>query len=307
MTLVELLVSMAVASILMVALLQALTSASDSWTRQSRGLGAQREGRAAMRILADDLAAVVPISRTVRGLSEVTLVPKQGGAPEAGADAVAWEEREDRAGEMRTGFWLEMLAGEGGHSRLAILRSGEQSPRSVEPERGDLRLVLYGVVLSRDPDASGLGGGNLSQKLVRRVLGPIETHRRLRLALSQREALIDPTDWTGLLDTPASGSDVTVSILANDLVKFQIAAFDDLMTEVGMQSAVPARVPRWMDITVRLTNAQTSQWLETAEGWDGGGAEGRRLNNGTPNDFLDDVDVRTFTMRTALSASANSL
>lgn len=307
MTLVELLVSMAVASILMVALLQALTSASDSWTRQSRGLGAQREGRAAMRILADDLAAMMPIPRTIRGLSEVTLVPKEGGEPEAGSDLVPWEERADPDSELRTGFWLETIAGAGAHSRLAILRSGEQSPRTIEPGRGDLRLVLYGVVLTRDADASGLGGGKLTQKLVRRVLGPIETHRRLRLALSERRALVDPADWTGLLDTPAPGSDATVSVLAYDLVKFQIAAFEDLMTEAQVPAGAPTRMPRWLDITLRLTNAQTSQWLETAADWDGGGAEGRRLTNGTPNDFLDDVDVRTFTMRAALSPSANTL
>lgn len=307
MTLVELLVSMAVASILMVALMQALTSASDSWTRQSRGLGAQREGRAAMRILADDLAAVVPISRTVRGLSEVTLVARTGVPIEGQGEMVPWEERLDPNSELRTGFWLETMPGGSGQSRLAILRSGEQPARTVELGRGDLRLVLYGTVLSLDADASGLGGSKLTQKLVRRVLGPVETHRRLRESLSQRRPLVTPTDWAGLLDAPAAGSDVTVSIMAYDVVKFQVAVFDDLQTERSAQMATSAQVPGWLDVTLRLTNPQTSQWLETAADWEGGGTAGGRLTNGTPNDFTDDADVRTFTMRKAFTASVNSL
>ena len=85
MTLVELLASMMVASIIMVALLQTLTSASVSWTQQSKNFSAQREGRVAMRILADDLAAMVLVPQWARDAVASTPVSATG-TPGGGLD-----------------------------------------------------------------------------------------------------------------------------------------------------------------------------------------------------------------------------
>jgi hypothetical protein len=295
---------MAVASILMTALMQALVSASDSWTKQSRTVGAQREGRAAMRILADDLRSMVPILPSVRRLTDVTIGWEKAypGIPQTGrlSGVVPWEEEEDEVGDNRTGFWLEGGAGTGVNSRLAFFRCTEGTARGGDLGRGDLRLVLYGTVVTRDPAASGLSGAKLSQKLVRRVLGPMETHNRLRAALELQQPIVMEEDWNGLMDAPVEGSDTTVSVVAQDVVAFKATAFDDLLLERYAVPVLPSQLPRWMDITLRLTNAQTSQWLETEADWRGQGSEGSRLTRGTPEDYRDDVDVRTYAMRTAL-------
>jgi hypothetical protein len=295
---------MAVASILMTALMQALVSASDSWTKQSRTVGAQREGRAAMRILSDDLQAMVTILPSVRRLTDVTIgVPNAnaGGAATGGAGgAVPWEEREDENGEIRTGFWMDPGQMTSVNSRLAFLRCSEGTARSGDLGRGDLRLVLYATVVSRDPAASGLSSPKLTQKLIRRVLGPGETHSRLREALEMRQAIVTEEDWAGLMLPPIEGSGTSVSVVAHDVVTFKINGFDDLLTERCAVPVPPTQVPKWMDVTLRLTNAQTSQLLETEADWRGEGREGSRLTNGTPEVYRDDVDVRTYAMRTAL-------
>lgn len=303
-TLVELLVSMAVASILMTALLQALTSASDSWTKQSRTVGAQREGRAAMRILSDDLQAMVTILPSVRRLTDVTLGMQganSGGIPNAGVRGLEpWEERQDREADNRTGFWMDPGTMAGANSRLAFLRCSEGTARAGDLGRGDMRLVLYSTVVSQDPEASGLGSPRLTQKLVRRVLGPAETHNRLRTALATQQAIVTEEDWARIMDPPVAGSGATVSIVAHDVLTFKINGFDDLLLERFMVPVLPSRAPKWMDVTLRLTNSQTSQLLETEADWRGEGREGSRLTKGTPDVYRDDVDVRTYAMRTAL-------
>lgn len=303
-TLVELLVSMAVASILMTALLQALTSASDSWTKQSRTVGAQREGRAAMRILSDDLQAMVTILPSVRRLTDVTLGVQNANSGGASSGEVVgtvpWEERQDQAADNRTGFWLDTGAATGGNSRLAFLRCSEGTARAGDLGRGDLRLVLYATVVSRDPAASGLSSPKLTQKLIRRVLGPAETHNRLRAALAMQQPIVTDEDWVRMMDAPVAGSGATVSVVAHDVVTFKINGFDDLLLERFAVPVLPSKAPKWMDVTLRLTNSQTSQWLETEADWRGEGSEGSRLTKGTPDVFRDDVDVRTYAMRTAL-------
>jgi type II secretory pathway pseudopilin PulG len=300
-TLVELLVSMAVASILMTALLQALTSASDSWTKQSRTVGAQREGRAAMRILSDDLQAMVTILPSVRRLSDVTIGSEEPNPGEVSIGGlVPWEERPDQAADNRTGFWLDSGEASGQNSRLAFLRCSEGTARSGDLGRGDLRLVLYAAVVSRDPAASGLSSPKLTQKLIRRVLGPAETHNRLRAALAMQQPIVTDEDWVRIMDAPVTGSGTTVSVVAHDVVTFKINGFDDLLLERFAVPVLPSQAPKWMDVTLRLTNSQTSQWLETEADWRGEGSEGSRLTKGTPDVFRDDVDVRTYVMRTAL-------
>ena len=302
-TLVELLTSMVVASILMVALMQSLASTSDSWTRQSKHFSAQREARVAMRMLADDLAAMVPVpgwarqAATLQGNPE--LDPMQ---PTAGMnDPSGWPGQGADPGDRRTGFLLEAAPSPTGSARLAFLRAG--GTRTGEAAGFDLRLVMYGVAMSFDGSASGLVEDAFSQKLVRREFSGEETFRRLRGLLGSSGTLVTAADWAELEAVRDQAGVAAAGVVAHDVIRFDARLFRDLTTPNQPLARNPWELARWMDVSLRVTNRQTGQHLKTTAVWRGEGERSALLLNGTPEEFLDDPEVRTYSARVLLPAA----
>jgi hypothetical protein len=289
-TLVELLTSLVVASILMVALMQSLAATSDSWTRQSKHFSSQREGRVGMRMLADDLTAMVVVPSWAR---RSFTQDRAGGA-----------EGEDLGGaaDERSGFILEPAVGPLDSARLAFLRATQPDEGAVS-ERGDLRLVMYGVALNRDGAASGLQSGSMSQKLVRREFTAAETFRRLKAMMENSTPLVREADWTALAEWRDDPAVVTTGVVAHDVIQFEVRPFMNLNNPQQQVARNRWEVPTWMDLGLRVTNRQTGQWLESQQDWRGEGVRSELLINGTPRDYSDDAEVRTYTARVMLPAN----
>lgn len=289
MTLVELLTSLMVASIVMVALLQSLTSASDSWVRQSKSFSAQREARVAMRKLTDDLTAI-------------QFLPAQPGEP--GYSAVLSPRTFETPGTLPEWFRFEWRTpGESlGSDRFAFLRAASGSERTGDGMRGDLRLVMYGVVHGRDGAASGLSGPTYSQKLVRRELTAEETFRRLTMHLREHAAMLTQQDWQALEEVRDEPGVATASVVAHDVIRFFIRPVENLLDNSIAPGLWQTRErPIWLDVTLRVTNRQTGQFLQSVGDWMGLGERSNLILNGTPDLFDDDPEVRTFAMRLRLS------
>lgn len=300
-TLVELLTSMMVASIIMVALMQSLTSASDSWTRQSKHFSSQREGRVALRLLADDLAAMVLVPHRSRDQADLATSPPTG----FNLPVVLYPDIDPAtppgSGEPRTGFFLEIAADPLASARLAFLRATQASEREADHGRGDLRLVMYGLAFSNDGGASGVAPKAASQKLVRRVFSAAETYRRLRLHLETRTPLVSSGDWESLSDLRDETGVAETGVIAHDVIRFDLRPFANLAAP-GSAPDIPAtQPPNWLDLTLRVTNRQTGQHLQTLNDWRGAGV--RDLHNGTRDDYQDDPEVRTYTTRLRLPAN----
>ncbi len=280
-SLVEVLVSMAVASILITALMQSLVSASDSWSRQSKHVTSQREARTALRLLADDVASAVAL-------------PSGGPLAADGPGQTSLPMR----------FWLSPEVGETESSRVAFLRTARRVPLGVEAGRGDLRLVLYAVVLTGDGGASGLEPDALSQKLVRCEFSAGETYRRVQDHLLRSSPLFFDSDWGRLQQANTEESDIArVSVLAHDVIRFDLRALDSLINSRQERSVWPEQqMPNWVEMTLRVTNRQTARWLRNLADWQGRGERSMQITNGTEAIYHDDPEVRTFSMRLRLPA-----
>ncbi len=289
-TLVELLTSLMVAAIIMVALLQSLTSASDSWTRQSKHFSSQREGRVAIRILVDDLAALVTVPEWARAAA-----PTGGTAPSG--------DETEPPPDNRTGFLLESAASDQDSARLAFLRATGTDERDDDHARGDLRLVMYGLALTSDGGASGLAPNASSQKLVRRVLSAAETFRRLQLHLETGSPLVVASDWTALETLQDEPGVAEVGVVAHDVIRFDAKPFADLLAPNLVPADAGWQPANWLDLTLRVTNRQTGQHLQTRNDWRGAGAREQELHNGTREDYHDDPEVRTYSTRLRLSSA----
>lgn len=287
-SLIELLVTVAVALVLMTALLQSMVSSLDSWTSQEKAFSSQREARAAMRILADDLASIVGLPA--------------GGPLDQDPQAVA--------GKLPMRFWIQPGPdGDTTTSRLAFLRTVKRS-KNNDAGHGDLQLVLYGVALTADSGASGLEVDLASQKLVRREFTPAETFRRLENHLVGGQDLVFAEDWVELQKAPQPSQgqeddDAPVpainAVLAHDVIRFDCKALESILPGVQNPQVWPKdRLPVWVEVTLRLTNRQTGRLLKTKADWRGEGMRSDAISNGTPDVYEDDKEVRTFAMRVKL-------
>lgn len=284
-SLVEMLVTVAVAFIVIAALLQSMVSSLDSWTKQEKQFSSLREGRAALRLLADDLASLA-------------IIPN--GGPLA-------QDPQSTAGKQPLRFLVEPgTDGSISTSRLAFLRTVKRSTKGAESSRGDLQLVLYGVALTPDGGASGLEPDAASQKLVRRQFSPAETYLRLEGYRISGQPLVFEDDWIGLESPPDPEKDQTQpgmhnSVLAHDVIRFDCKALQSLMPDQSQPEEWPMnQLPAWVEITLRVTNRQTGRLLKTAEDWRGEGVRANAITNGTPDVYEDDQEVRTFSMRLRL-------
>jgi hypothetical protein len=296
MTLVELLTSMIVASVIMVALLQTLSSASESWTQQSKNFSSQREGRVGMRILADDMAAAMVVPQWARDAVE------SGGSAGTGSGSGGTSGNSNNpanateVNDQRTGYRFTGAEGPLGSARLSFLRA-TGTDESVSVRRGDLVLVMYGVAISADGRASGLAPNANSQKLVRRVFTPQETFRRLRLLMEDRTPLVSDLDWQALVELRDEPGVASTGVVAHDVIRFDLRPFENLLTPAVPPTGPAWQPAKWMDVTLRVTNRQTGQYLETANDWNGSGAREDVILNGTRDAYDDDPEVKTYTMR----------
>ena len=311
MTLVELMTSIIVASVIMVALLQTLSSASESWTQQSKNFSAQREGRVGMRILADDLAAAVVVPQWARDAATASRngVSPNGGAGTSGGTSggttggAGTKPSTQGMNDPRTGYSFAGASGPLESARLSFLRA-TGTDESVRVRRGDLTLVMYGVAISSDGGASGLAPNANSQKLVRRVFTPQETFRRLRALMEDDTPLVSDVDWQALVEMRDEPGVASTGVVAHDVIRFDLRPFDNL-TMPSTPSLVPAwQPPKWMDFTLRVTNRQTGQYLETANDWNGSGVREDAILHGTRDAYDDDPEVKTYTMRLRMPTNA---
>ncbi len=280
-SLVEVLVTMVVASILIAALMQSFVTASDSWSSQSKHATAQREARAALRLLADDLSSAVALP--------------SGGPFETDPPFVQ---------TVPTRFLAEFGKDHADSCRMAFLRMARRSLHGPEAGRGDLRLVLYGVVMTDDGGATGIDSDARSQKLVRCEFSPEETFQRLLLHRLRGRPLVNEIDWR-LLERPneprEDANAPTLAVLVHDLIKFDLKVLERLL-DAPANSWPEERMPNWVEISLRVTNRQTGRWLRTLADWRGQGERARQLHNDTPDVYHDDPEVRTFAMRMRMPA-----
>lgn len=284
-SLIELLVTVAVSFIVIAALLQSMVSSLDSWTRQEKQFSSLREGRAALRLLADDLASIAVIPN---------------GGPLA-------QDPQSTTGQQIMRFLSQPAApGSTSTSRLAFLRTVKRAVKGNDSGRGDLQLVLYGVALTPDGGASGLEPEANSQKLVRRQFSAAETYLRLEAHRVSGRPLVFEDDWGALESIPDPDKDQAQpgmhnSVLAHDVIRFDCKAKRSLMPgEPELLEWPINEIPTWVEISLRVTNRQTGRLLKTAQDWRGEGVRQDAITNGTPDVYEDDKEVRTYSMRVRL-------
>jgi hypothetical protein len=203
-------------------------------------------------------------------------------------------------GDGRTRFLIALPADGYDSARLAFLRASRpESPDATQPVRGDVRLVQYATAVTVEGGASSSDSRKVSQKLMRRVLPPDETFKRIKDHLENGKPLVTAADWSAL-----EAGDEFTEPLAYDVIRFELVPWSS-MPVTG--TAAPTewddwKVPSWVDVTLRVTNRATAALLNTQDDWQGRGAQAPVLTNGTPAIYRDDREVRTYSMRLPLGS-----
>jgi hypothetical protein len=158
------------------------------------------------------------------------------------------------------------------------------------------------VVLSPDGGASGLSPGAVSQKLVRRELSSEETFDRLVRHFTTGSRMVEPSDWTALERLEADTVRVGInSVIAQDVIRFDVRRMTDAHElPNNARQWTDLEVPSWVEVTLRVTNRQTGQWLTSLADWTGRGQRAKELLNDTPDIYHDDPEVRTYSLRARL-------
>ena len=287
-TLIELLVSITVSSIILAALFQALSQTTLSWGTQTKSFSSQRELRSTLRLLTDDLNAIVarqpslstrPVLTDPDDLTDVD-VPVDGR------------------------FFLISGADQFESSRLAFFRAAPELGEVGGEEMGDMELVLYAVVLTPSGGASSSGGVATTQKLVRRVFDAEATMTRIQNHLTQSNTpLIDEADWA-YMSVPNPG----VEVVADYVVRFKVKPMEQIDDNVLLlQERLPwnnnARddmIPSWLEISLTVTNRAAAQQLRSVADWQGRGNYSDYITNRTPDDPSDDRESMTLTLQAKL-------
>lgn len=278
-TLIELMVSTAIGSVILLVLMQSFDQASSSWIGQSRKFASLREGRSGMRMLADDFAAITALPRN----PQVT----------TGDDA-------------HVRFILREAADDYASASAAFLRAGKPARKlgnAQLPDGGDLRLIMYLIALTTDSGNSGVQSG-LSQKLWRKEFSTADTYSRIQEHLLNGTMMVKAEDWTAFASDPeAFGADA----VAYDVIRFDLVAYQDSKT--GPQPVTPWSsylVPNEVELTLRTTSRSIASRLFTLQDWQGQGVLATKLMGSppTPKDYGDDAEARTDTLRLRLSQGA---
>ena len=276
-TLIELLVSLTVSSIILVALFQALSQATISWGTQTKSFSGQRELRSVMRLLTDDLAAVV-------ARRALPLQTSPG-----------------------TQFILEQATDGFGSSRLAFLRASPELGEVGGEETGDMELVMYAVVLTPSGGASSTASVSTSQKLVRRTLDAPTTMARLHNHITADAPLVTVEDWSYL-----AGQNPGVEVVADNVIRFSVLPKEEREGDVGrrLDDVVPWNtenandvIPPWLAISITVVNKASAQQLSSIQDWQGRGNFAEFITNNTPDDPSDDREAMTLNLQVRLQVS----
>jgi hypothetical protein len=250
----------------------------------------QRESRTGLRFLVDDLGSAVALPQL--------LPPPVDAGGGAGAQ------------QRRTRFWVETPGDAFSSARMAFLTSvPDERPRAsgggAAPAMnlGDLRLVLYAVVLTPDGGASGLAPGAASQKLVRREFTSAATYERVTNHLTLGTPLVNPADWSLLEQQGAAAMAGGLNaVVAHDVIRFEARPLRDLTGPPPVGIWDEREMPAWVEVTLRVTNRQTGRWLQTQADWTGQGERAAQITNSTPDIYTDDPEVQTYMARIRLPA-----
>lgn len=292
-TLVELMMAMAVSSILLVMLASMLESSLSAYSGQQRRSSATVESRAGLEILRADL-------RSYCAMPDNPMV----------------------TGDDLTPRFMHFKAGtDRGSDRFAFLRRSRlagSSTVSSAADQGNLVLVAYAVGFT--PDSAGRS----SQKLYRRQYTCEETYVKLRDCLQLGTAMLSDEEWKQLAyppktpETPAGGGGAaTVITSVSEPIVFQVIQFkikplealladaDDLQSLNGVAAlpvgmAWPAeKRPAAVDVMLRVTNRGMTAKLNSEADWRAEGAFQTLLlgNPVTPEIYNDDPEVETQQLR----------
>lgn len=268
-------VSTAIGSVILLVLMQSFDQAANSWLGQSRKFSSLREGRSGMRLIVDDLSALMALPRD-------PLV--------ASGD------------DLRTRYVLTAATDDYASASFAFLRAGKLPKKlgNTQPaDGGDVRLIMYQVALTKDTSDSAPQSG-VSQKLWRKEFSTAETYSRIQDHLLNGTPLVKMADWKSITSDPAAfGADA----VAYDVIRFDVTAFQD--SKAGAQQVSPWSsflVPNEVELTLRTTSRAIASRLFTSQDWQGQGALATKLvgNPPTPKDYGDDAETRTDTLRLRL-------
>lgn len=291
-SLVELMMSMAVSSILLVMLASMLQSSLNAYSGQQRRSSATVESRAGLEILRADLRSYCALPDDLSRTGDDLLprfIHKQSPTPR-GSDGFAFLRR----------------------SRLA----GATTLSSMT-DQGNLVLVAYAVGFTPDT------GGRSSQKLYRRQFTPEETYVKVRDLLQLGTPLLSEKEWEDLSNPPQTdqapveqgGAAPVVSIsepIVYQVIQFRVKPLAALLAVANDPHSINGiasqqgnllwpveKRPIAVDVVLRVTNRATAAKLNTEEDWR---AEGnlQYLLLGrppTPEVYEDDIEVETQQLR----------
>jgi prepilin-type N-terminal cleavage/methylation domain-containing protein len=275
-TMVELMVSMGISTIILLVLLECFSQVLTSWTLESKREHSLREGRSGLQLLAQDLKTAITLPQ---------------------ASTAADEARRER-------FQIKMAADRYASAGLAFLHTSSASRKlnATKPDRGDVKLVAYAMALSTD------AGGATSQKLWRKEYATEETWKRIQAHIGAAQPLITEVEWTDFTKkdtgTPPKYEvePVTYEAVRLEVLPLTVQSTGTTPTLEPATTWDAKDMPRYLDITLRVTNRPTATRLSTLADWRGQGQAAAMLlgKSLTPDDYSDDPEARTFTMRVGL-------
>ena len=285
-TLAELLIAMAITSIILLALLQIFSIAMSAWNTEAKRESSLREARSGLHLFADDLQNLCALPASLPAT-----VPVQR-------------------------FILIAPQAPGGSSAFAFLRSARQNRHITNTvETGNLQLVAYTVALSKDTS------GNVSQKLWRKELDPQATLERIERHLADHTPLMRDADWATFRD-PQSGiirqlpQDFgheaeplvydLIRCLITPLIPINNTTNHTVQLQVASSPWPAEQIPTHLDLTLRVTNRATAGLLQNLADWTGTGTHAHLINGAkaTSDTSSDDAEVLTHSLRLRLPAAS---
>lgn len=287
-TLVELMMALAISSILLVMLASMLESTLNAYSGQQRRSSATVEGRAGLEILRADLRSYCaspddPVKTGDNLVPRFIYLPAQ---TERGSDRLAFFRR---------------------------VRIAPGSSANAGADQGSVVLMAYAVGFTPD------SGGRSSQKLYRRQFTTEETYVKLRDWMQLGTALLSEAEWQAVAHPPVpSGAEVSAMAasvaepIVFQVIQFKVRPLAALLAQVSDPQSVngieaPAGIAAWTsetrpvaaDVFLRVTNRGMAARLVSEEDWRAEGdfqtsLLGRPV---TPGIYSDDPEVETQQLR----------
>ncbi|NJK91602.1 MAG: prepilin-type N-terminal cleavage/methylation domain-containing protein [Blastochloris sp.] len=275
-SLVELLVSMAILSTLMVLLFSFFEQATRAWQNSEKKVDAFREARAALYYLKKDLEALYADG------TEST----DGTVP-----FFYFDDPRNLAPISYSGATLSTPAAHGD----ALFFISAQSSDAQDSAKGRSDLCAVGYYLVYDRDSSAIGTTRRSYRLLRYFHSSDETWRLpIDPALTPSSGLLPflqsvqaGSADNALLFPPAKGTVTGDEVIARNVINFQVTPLKSDFSNFSTTGPILRR-PAFFDISLTALNLETAQKLNTQEDW----------HNTSSKLFLENAQV--FTLRVAV-------